>query len=110
MVGRRADLLASIGIVAIIVGVAIAEPIRRRFAAHPSKAECEAMLDRYVEHLAAAEGLAKSDASLAARRALARSGAARHPEFARCPEALTLEESRCALRASNADEFERCLP
>lgn len=68
------------------------------------------MLDRYVEHIVYANDPKPKPAEITARKAQARALAEEDQAFARCPTHLTREEADCALRAVNADEFERCLP
>ena len=108
----RAEVIATLSLLALAVAIVAGRAVLRRTAAHPTRDECDALLDRYVEHLVAAEGgpLPVPPQVLADRRARARAKAAADPEFARCPTALTREEATCALRANGADEFERCLP
>lgn len=108
----RAEVLGTVAIVVVLVGLVAARGVARRLGPHPTRAECDALLDRYVEHLVAAEGgrLPTPPDVLEERRARARAKAAADPEFARCPIALTRDEATCALHANGADEFERCLP
>jgi hypothetical protein len=111
--GARADMLATLAIVAA-TGLAVGGPaLVRRLSAHPSQEQCAELLDRYVEHIAHAVDPKPSASALAERRALARdtrelvtSSAA----FSRCVSDLTLDEVDCAMKAGGADAFERCLP
>jgi hypothetical protein len=108
----RAEVLATLAIVTALAAVVVGRAVWRRVGPHPSAEECSALLDRYVEHLVAAEGgpLPVPAQALSERRARARAKAERDAEFARCPIALTRDEATCALGAHSADEFERCLP
>ena len=106
----RADVLATLAIITA-TGLAVFGPtVVRRLSAHPSKEQCEALLDRYEEHVAYAVDPKPSASALAERRALARAAATGRTAFSRCVSDLTLDEAECAMKANGADEFERCLP
>ncbi len=108
----RAEVAATLAILLVVAGIVVGRSIARRLGPHPTGEECAALLDRYVDHLVAAEGgpLPVPAPALAERRARARAKASTDPEFGRCPVVITREEATCALRANGADEFERCLP
>lgn len=71
--------------------------------------QCEALLDRYTELLAASEGRQTSAEELLRLQREARLRAAADPEFSRCTEEVSKREIECAMRAPTADEIERCL-
>src|SRR5262245_4998785 len=104
----RGETIAALAIVGIAIVFAVGRPLRRRLAAHPSAAECAALLDRYVDHLAHAADPHVPAATVAEAQETARAKAATEPDFARCTTTLTREEADCAMRANGADEFERC--
>lgn len=106
----RIEVVATLLIVGGFVGLLGVRSIRRTLAEHPSKEVCQAMLDRYVEHIVYAVDPKPTAADLNSRKAQARALAAEDQAFARCPTHLTRDEADCALKANNADEFERCLP
>ena len=106
----RAEVVATLVIVLLVVGFVASKPLRRSLAAHPSQDACAALLDRYVEHVVRAIDEKPQASELLARKAQARTLASTDPKFARCPTYLTVDEAECAMRAGNADEFERCLP
>ncbi|MRG95236.1 hypothetical protein [Polyangium spumosum] len=106
----RVEVVTTLVIVLLVVGFVASKPLRRALAAHPSPETCAALLDRYVEHVVHAIDAKPPAAELAARKAQARSIAGGDRKFARCPTYLTADEAECAMRAGNADEFERCLP
>jgi hypothetical protein len=98
---RRLEALATLAIVGGLLGVVAARPLLRRLARHPSREQCAAMLDRYAEQEARAAAPSRpppprppSDQALTER----------------CTRELTAEEVDCAMKASNVDEIERCLP
>lgn len=103
----RADLFGAIAILLGASALAFGPGLVARFAAHPSAAECDALLEHYVElkQRAVTDKLdAKSTASaLVDARRLA------GPAFAACTAEVTREEAECARRAGYADEMERCL-
>jgi hypothetical protein len=103
----RADVLGAAAILAVTAAVLVAPRIVTRLSAHPSAAECEALLDRYAElkARAVAEKLDSKTHTAALDDARRRAG----PALAACTSELTLEEADCARRANNADELERCL-
>ena len=93
---------------AIVLGCAllvlVVRPLSRRLAARPTAEQCAALFQRRAEQVARAQGRApRSDGDGAAPTTAT-------PEaIARCVQTLTAEDARCALAASGADEFERCL-
>jgi hypothetical protein len=74
-----------------------------------SAEQCDALLDRYVELLAASDGRETSAEELLRLQREARLRASLDPEFARCTEEVSKRELDCAMRAPSADEIERCL-
>jgi hypothetical protein len=105
----RAEVLATL---AIVVGLGAFVALRsagKTLAPHPSRDECSALLDRYVDHLAHAAEPKPAASTIAERTRVARSRAEKDPEFATCAEALTREQAACAMNANDADQFERCL-
>lgn len=106
----RAEVVATLAIVGV-TGLAVLVPmIARRLAPHPSTEECEALLDRYVEHVTYAVDPKPAASALAERRSLARAAASERAAFSRCMSDLTRAEVDCAMKADSADTFERCLP
>ncbi len=106
----RAEIVTTIVLVALFVGFVVTKPLRRRLADHPSPDVCAELLEKYVEHVVTAIEPKPLAGELALRKTQARNLAAEDPSFSRCPSFLTREEAECAMRAGNADEFERCLP
>lgn len=103
----RRDVIGALVIVGATVALAFGPRVVARLSAHPSAAECDALLVRYVEmkERAVSDKIdpARQQAELdAARRAAG-------PSFASCTSELTRDEAECARGANNADEFERCL-
>lgn len=103
----RAEVLGAFAIIAGTAAVAFVPGVLARFSAHPSAAECDALLARYVEmkERSVSEKIdaKKYAADLADARRLA------GPAFAACTTEVTLEEAECAKKAGYADELERCL-
>lgn len=106
----RGEVVTTLLIIGSLVGLLVVGSIRRTLAEHPSREVCQAMLDRYVEHVVHAHHPKPTAAEVATRKAQARALAAEDQAFARCPTHLTREEADCAMRSNTADEFERCLP
>jgi hypothetical protein len=106
----RGEVIATVAIVGGLAALIASGPVRRRLAPHPSADECVALLDRYVEHVVRAADPKVPAGDLSSRKAQARALSSTDPAFARCTTSLTRKEADCAMQASNADEFERCLP
>lgn len=106
----RIEVVATLLIVGGFIGLLGVRSIRRTLAEHPSKEVCQAMLDRYVEHIVYAIEPKPKAAELNRFKAQAREHAAEDQAFVRCPTYMTRDEADCALKANTADEFERCLP
>ena len=106
-----ADLLAALAVVGLLSGAVGLRAAFRAVAGRPTSAECLALLDRYVEHVAhaAVADQARFAVAVAERRAAAKAVVAERG-FPRCETELTHDEVACGLQASNADELERCLP
>ena len=98
--GRRRDVSATLGIVAIFVTIVAGRPLWRRLARHPTPERCAAMLDRYAEQQARA--YERTSSVSAVPRPLG------SPEVVRCVRDFTDDEVRCALAAGYVDELERC--
>jgi hypothetical protein len=101
-------MLATLAIVGAFAAAAIARPIVQRLAAHPSRAQCSQMLDRYAEEEARAADPQRAEKGGSLDESPARSIAV--STIDRCVRDLTEEDVLCALRSNGADELERCLP
>ena len=77
--------------------------------ARATPAECNALLDRYVELLVRQEDPNARPFDVDSAKALARAKAASDIEFLRCPREVRRRDVACALAAPNADEFEKCM-
>lgn len=71
--------------------------------------ECNSLLDRYVNLLAASDRPGTSDVELLRLQAEAREKAAHDPAFRRCPSEVSRSKFECAMQAPNADRLEQCL-
>jgi hypothetical protein len=78
-------------------------------ARHATPAECDALLDRYVELLMREQNPDVGAVELIAKKALARDKAAHDSAFAACPQEVDAREIQCAMLTGNVDEFEKCL-
>ena len=107
MNATRADVLGSLAIVLATAAVAFGPRAIERLSAHPSQAECEALLERYVE-LKERSVTEKVDARSYAA-ALDDARRLTGPSFTACTTEITLAEAACAKSATHVDEFERCL-
>lgn len=72
-------------------------------------ADCDALLERYVELLVRQEDPGARPGDVAQAKNMARAKAAVDPEFQRCPHAVRQRDVVCALGAPNVDELEKCL-
>ncbi|WP_437597827.1 hypothetical protein WMF28_34525 [Sorangium sp. So ce590] len=105
----RADVLATLAIVLLVIGVVAGRAALRRLSARPSPEACAALLDRYVELVLRAAAPEPAASDVAERQAMARKAAGERG-FVRCEADLTQAEVSCALKAGSADDLERCLP
>ncbi|KYF71363.1 hypothetical protein BE15_27200 [Sorangium cellulosum] len=105
----RADVVATLAVVLLVVGVVAGRVVLRGLAPRPSPDACAALLDRYVELVLRAATPEPAASLVAERQALAREAAGERG-FVRCEADLTQAEVACALQAGNADDLERCLP
>ena len=76
---------------------------------HPSRDECQALLDHYVELLVNSDRPGTSASELLKLQLQAREKAKQDPEFAGCSERVSRREFDCAMNAANADVLEQCL-
>jgi hypothetical protein len=88
----------------VLVSLALVGCVRRATAA-----ECNALLDRYVELLLKEQDPAVGTVEVAAKQEMARAKAANDQAFAACPREVGSRAIDCAMRAPNVDEFEKCL-
>ena len=105
----RGEVLAVIGILALVVGAVGGHKLLHARAPRATSAQCEAMLELYVEQLARAATPSPASSAIVAQKAEARALAARSPDFAECPSRVSSEQALCALGSDGADAFERCL-
>ncbi|HYQ04248.1 MAG TPA: hypothetical protein VER96_36500 [Polyangiaceae bacterium] len=75
----------------------------------PSRDECDALLDHYVELLVNSDRPGTNAAEKHKLQLQAREKAKEDPEFSACPERVSRHELECAMKASNADLLEQCL-
>lgn len=105
--GHAAEAVGALAIVLATAALALGPRLVSRLAAHPSSADCESLLARYVElkerSVSPKLDAHSYEASLESARRLA------GPDLSACRTEVTLDEADCARRANNADEFERCL-
>jgi hypothetical protein len=76
---------------------------------HATASDCAALLDRYVELLVREQDPKAPDSEIARHKDLTRAKAAKDAAFASCPSEVSAQSARCAMRAVNVDEFEKCL-
>jgi len=76
---------------------------------HATLAECEILLDRYVELLVRDRDPKADEGSIARQKSATREKAARDPSFAACPKEVSARAFDCAMAAPNADELEKCI-
>lgn len=105
----RADVLATLVIVLLVIGVVAGRAVLRRLSPRPPAEACVALLDRYVELVLRSATPEPAASDVAERKAMAREAAGERG-FVRCEADLTQAEVACALKAGSADDLERCLP
>jgi hypothetical protein len=72
-------------------------------------AECNALLDRYVELLVRQENPDAREIDIAKAKDLARARVARDKDFSHCTRDVSKRDVSCALAAPNVDELEKCM-
>lgn len=75
----------------------------------PGPAECDALLDHYVELLVNSDRPATSAGELQKLQVQARQKATHDPEFRDCSQRVSRRAYDCAMSASNPDKLEQCL-
>ena len=75
----------------------------------PSKNECDALLDHYVELLVNSDRPGTNAGELQKLQQQARDKAKTDPEFTTCSERVSRHAFECAMSAANADVLEQCL-
>jgi hypothetical protein len=109
----RRDMIATLVTVGVFAAAFAWHALARRLSARPSRDECVELFQRYADAQAKAvnpDGLPRGKRGQALPRAPERKVDARSPEVERCVTSLTREEAECARKATNADDFERCIP
>ncbi len=76
---------------------------------HATLAQCEILLDRYVELLVHDRDPKADEGSVARQKSATREKAAHDPSFAACPKEVSEHAFGCAMAAPNVDELEKCL-
>jgi hypothetical protein len=72
-------------------------------------AECDALLDRYVEKLVGSDRPGTPAAELVELQRKTREKAAKDPAFAECRSAVSRKKFECAMQAETVDRMEICL-
>jgi hypothetical protein len=72
-------------------------------------AECDALLERYVELLIRQEDPGARESEIAQAKSAAHAKAAVNPAFLRCTREVRQKDALCALAAPNVDELEKCM-
>jgi len=103
MNGQRAGLARRVAELALLL---LGEAACSR---HATASDCTALLDRYVELLVREQDPKAPDSEIARQKDLTRAKAAKDTAFASCPSEVSAQSARCAMKAVNVDEFEKCL-
>jgi hypothetical protein len=74
-----------------------------------SQAECNGLLDRYVEKLVGADRPDVPAAEVFRLQTEARTRASKDPAFGECSERVSRRAFDCAMDAISADDMEQCL-
>jgi hypothetical protein len=74
-----------------------------------SPAECDSLLDRYVEKLVGSDRPDTPASELVELQRRAREKASRDPAFAECKKAVSRKQFECAMQAETVDRMEICL-
>jgi hypothetical protein len=76
---------------------------------HATSADCDKVMDHYVDMLVRESNPGIGGGELYARYQEARKRAGEEPSFVSCPKEITARDVECALAAVNVAELERCL-
>ena len=76
---------------------------------HATRAECDAVMDHYVEMIVREYNPSLDPSELRAQYDRTRAKAQKEPSFADCPRQIRLRDVRCALAAGSVIELEQCL-
>ena len=74
-----------------------------------SEAECNALLDRYVEKLVGSDRPGTTAAEVIELQRSARRRAATDPAFVECKSEVSRKKFECAMKAETVDRMEICL-
>lgn len=75
----------------------------------PSRDECDALLEHYVELLVHSDRPGTNASELHKIQLQARQKAEQDPEFGQCPKRVSRRAFECAMSATNPDKLEQCL-
>jgi len=105
----KREALATLALVTLLVGAVVIAHYADHIQADATPDQCDALLDRYVEHRARAVEPKIAASAIASQQLEARDVASKWEDFADCPDRLTRVQVECAMQSNNADEFERCV-
>jgi hypothetical protein len=105
----RRDAAAAVGILLMVVGAVAAQRLIERFGSKPSRAQCERLLEHYLDRASRQHHPGIPDHKVQDAIAAASADPARGPDLRTCEHELTASQVECGLASSNVDELERCL-
>lgn len=105
----RREFFGGAAVVLGVVGAVVGKRALRALSPAPTRAQCEALLSRWLSHASRQHDPAVEDDDVAGAEALART----KPEFVadldRCQNELTADEVVCGIESTYEDALERCV-
>jgi hypothetical protein len=105
----RRDALGAVLVVLAVLTAAVATRIVRILSPQPTVTQCEALLDRYVEHASRQHDPAVDDQDIAHAIGSSREEPKRDADVQDCRRRLSAAQVTCALECHDVDAIERCL-
>jgi hypothetical protein len=105
----RRELLGTAAVVLGLVGVVAAKGVLRALEKSPTEQQCEALVERYLEHAAREQSPQLSRAALDGAIQQTRARPERLVDARACLDRLTARAVDCGLRAGDLEALERCI-
>lgn len=105
----RREFIGGAAVVLTVVGAVVGKRVARALSPAPTRAQCEALLSRWLSHASRQRDPAVDDEDVAGAEALARTKPEYLADVDRCQRELTAEEVACGIESTYEDALERCV-
>lgn len=105
----RLESGASLALVLVLIGAVLYPKLRHHMAPRPSEAQCQRLVDRYIEHASRQHHPSVTAIDIHRTQAKSRSAVTRSADVRRCQSDLASSQVECGLRAADVDAIERCM-